>query len=198
MLSGLIELNPEYSDSLEVLERRYRLERIDIINQTGEVVLSSWQEMVGETISAEDEQFIVVDSILSHQKDISIYIPLPSVISEDKNLMIAVMTRVGIVSLKAETKNLTDYQQSLGIGYVLRQIGAQDGVDYVVLQSDEGIILASRQIERMESIETDTFLTLALTENQTMHRIQNFEEIILDLVAFQIGISFLNAGGKCS
>jgi two-component system sensor histidine kinase AtoS len=62
-------------------------------------------------------------------------------------------------------------------------MGGQDVVEYVVLQNEEGIVLASRQIDRLNAIETDAFLQEALEHEQAVTRQYEFEGIeVLEVV----------------
>ena len=93
----------------------------------------------------------------------------------------------GAVLVVASAAYLESFKKEIGIGYLIQKIGQQSGVDYIVLQSPEGIVLASRQVGRMLKIEEDPFLQSALEDETAQDRITTFEEKnVLEVVkAFQ-------------
>ncbi|MCK4857227.1 MAG: PAS domain-containing protein [candidate division Zixibacteria bacterium] len=183
LISRLIDINPALQDSLEVLARRYHLERIDITDSSRLIIASSWSETVGDAISAEDDLQAVLDSVLTGRAEIAIATPQPSVLPREDYVKVAVNANVGVVLLQALTRKLTDYQESLGIGYLVRQLGGQRGVNYVVLQSDSGIVLASRSVGWMVAVEADTFLSEAVIHGRMVSRIHQFQgQPVLEVV----------------
>lgn len=70
-----------------------------------------------------------------------------------------------------------------GIGYLAQRLAGAEGIEYIVYQTTDGIIFASRWPGRMLSIESDSFLTAALDSDTIMsreHQIQ--EETVLEMV----------------
>jgi PAS domain S-box-containing protein len=186
-LGELIDESPAHIDSLAVYERRYRLERIDIVDSSRQIIASSWPETIGDRILPDDERGVAVDSVISGQTNLAVCMPPISVLPRDEYVKVAVATDAGVIVLHALTGKLTDFQESLGIGFLVRQLGSQQGVDYVVLQAEEGIVLASRDIGWMVAIEADTFLTNAVVHGAIAHRIREFEgrEILEVVRAFR-------------
>lgn len=173
-LGTVLDQNRSFLDSLDVLQRRYRLGRIDVVNAKGNVIASSWSETIGSQIGKDDDFYEVMDSVQSGRTETAIATPTPSLLSRADFVKVAVRIRSGVLLLEAETKKLTDYQRSLGIGFLVRQLGRQQGVAYVALQSDSGIVLGSRDIGWMVAIEADTFLTNAAEHGQMVNRIYDF------------------------
>lgn len=97
---------------------------------------------------------------------------------------------------------LIDYfQKEIGIGYLIQQISQQQGIEYIVLQSPEGIVLASKKVEKLLKLENDEFLMQVLSTQETRSRLTNFEnkevlEIVKGFVSepyppgvFRVGLS---------
>lgn len=175
LLGALVSQDKHYVDSLDVWERRYRLERIDVVAQNGRLIASSWEETIGDSLRGDSDEVAVLDSVLLDRKELTVAPPIPSALPVDDYTYLAIRTGPGVLLLRAKAKKLTDYQESLGIGFVLRQLGGQEAVDYAVLQSGSGIVLASRNIERMVAIDADTFLANALVNEQVTSRIYEYE-----------------------
>lgn len=183
LLGRLLDSKPHLIDTLEYWERRYQLSRIDLVSNDSYVVASSWSENIGKPIEFEPELIVVLDSIFSNRTTIAISVPLPSALPQDNLAYLAVATKGGALLLQAPVRKLTDFQESLGIGYVVRQLGGQDAISYAVLQTDSGIVLASRSIAPLIAIHDDPFLAGALEHEQSVNRLYEFEdEQVLEVV----------------
>ncbi len=69
------------------------------------------------------------------------------------------------------------------IGYLAQSIARESGVEYIVYQSTEGIIFASRRIDNLLAVESDPFLQEALQNDSTIWRRRSFERReVLELV----------------
>jgi len=175
LLGALLSGSAAGIDSLGDWQKRYRLERIDLVDGSCRISASSVRESVDDTVSGDPDMLAVLDSVLLESRSLAVAQPMPSALPQDDYTYLALRTKRGVMLLSAKVKKLTDYQEWLGIGFVLRQLGDQPGIDYVVLQSSTGIVLASRSIEQMVAVEADSFLMDALESEQTTSRIYNFE-----------------------
>ncbi len=73
--------------------------------------------------------------------------------------------------------------QQTGIGYLSQRMAREEGVEYIIYQSTEGIIFASRKPGPLLAIESDPFLQQALTVDTTSSRIFEFQgNEVLELV----------------
>jgi two-component system sensor histidine kinase HydH len=81
----------------------------------------------------------------------------------------------GAVVVVTSAAYMESFKKEIGIGYLIQKISQESGVEYIVLQSKEGIVLASKKVEKMLKIEEDPFLREALSKNQTQSRIIPFE-----------------------
>lgn len=65
------------------------------------------------------------------------------------------------------------YQEALTqtqIGYLAMNLAKEKGIEYVIYQTAEGIVFASRKTGNLLAIESDPFLTAALEADSIMHR----------------------------
>jgi PAS domain S-box-containing protein len=183
LLAALINQDRNYADSLDVWQRRYRLERVDIVAPNRRLIASAWQETVGDSLGGDSDRVAVLDSVMLNGRAQAVASPMPSALPVDDFTYLAIKTSPGVLLLQAKAKKITDYQRSLGIGFVLRQLGGQEAVDYVVLQSSAGIVLSSRNVQRMVAVEADTFLSNALADEQVASRLYEFEgKAVLEVV----------------
>jgi PAS domain S-box-containing protein len=89
----------------------------------------------------------------------------------------------GAVLVYADPKEMTTLKRDVGIGYLLQRIGGEPRIEYLVLQDEEGIIAATRNIRQMTRLSDDPFLQTVLKTEGQRTRITRFaEERILEIV----------------
>jgi PAS domain S-box-containing protein len=69
--------------------------------------------------------------------------------------------------MATEALYLDQIMQEIGIGYLIRKISDQAGIEYILLQSREGIVFSSQPLSPILKIESDPFLD-ALMETDTV------------------------------
>jgi len=82
----------------------------------------------------------------------------------------------GGIAVITPASYLESFQKEIGIGYLIQNISQQSGIEYIVLQSKEGIVFASKKVEKMLKLENDPFLLEALNKSETRSRVTAFEE----------------------
>lgn len=82
----------------------------------------------------------------------------------------------GAVLLGLSSTAMLDMRLRLGIGTLLRDIGAASSILYIVLQDETGIITASGGVEEMHSIQSDPFLLAAMRQDSARSRILERDE----------------------
>lgn len=65
--------------------------------------------------------------------------------------------------------------REIGIGRLIQMVGQKAGIDYIILQTPDGILFASRDVKPVLRIANDPFLVEAITNNQTATREFVFE-----------------------
>ena len=69
------------------------------------------------------------------------------------------------------------------IGYLAMNLAKEKGIEYVIYQTAEGIVFASRKTGNLLAIESDPFLTAALEADSIMHReYELLDRKVLELV----------------
>jgi len=88
-----------------------------------------------------------------------------------------------VVVLVRDAGYYVEALQHTQIGYLAQNMAKESGVEYIVYQSTEGIIFASRKIGRLLAIESDPFLSAAIESDSTVHRLHEFQgETVLEMV----------------
>jgi len=83
-------------------------------------------------------------------------------------------TSPGAVLVGYSSSALLDVRKRLGIGQLAQRIGHMEGITYVVLQDENGILTASRGVQEMNAIADDDFLAQALRQDSTRTRFHTY------------------------
>ena len=81
----------------------------------------------------------------------------------------------GAIVVNIDAAEMLDARREAGIGRLMQEIGANPGLVYIVLQDQQGVVLASRGVQRMERIAGDAFLEAALSGNEPRSRMTSYE-----------------------
>lgn len=81
----------------------------------------------------------------------------------------------GFILLELDSRYLLDFRKRVGIGSLVQKIADNQGIIYVVLQDEQGILAASRQVSAINRIESDPFLQQAIATDTALTRIVEFE-----------------------
>ena len=173
------------NSKLESMVIESNLLRIDILDESMNLKYSSH---LSDRDIYEDSATSVIPSVTSilegEEEEVVFGIEARTLLAE-KSFAAAVKRSKakGAVVVVASASYLESFKKEIGIGYLIQKISQESGVDYIVLQSMEGIVLASKKVERMLKIEEDPFLQGALEEETATSRITSFEgEDVLEVV----------------
>ncbi len=76
--------------------------------------------------------------------------------------------------LCASPSTLLDLRRRVGIGRLIQDLGENEEIAYIVLQDEEGIISATKNVSTMPSLGTDSFSQQAVANRQVMSRVTQF------------------------
>ena len=80
----------------------------------------------------------------------------------------------GAIVVNIDAERFVEFRKRVGIGKLISDLGDNSGIEYVVLQDEEGILAASKDVQEMSSIETDSTLIQALRGNTVLTRTAMF------------------------
>ena len=151
---------------LVTIANETHLKRIDIFDAKGNLVMTS-ALYDPETISMPSPLRFIVSGrskIMSFKTD-------------DGDIAVGVKRLKGstVIVCYADAEYLQNLKQSLGIGRLIQKVSKESGIEYVLLQNEEGIVFATKNIERMKKISKDPFLKEALLANTKTSRQFEFE-----------------------
>ncbi len=148
------------------LANETHLKRIDVFNGKGEVIVSSSLYTPIDTSPPSALQFI----FSGRSKMMSFK-------TEEGDFAVAIkrLNSSDIIVCYTDARYINDFKKSVGIGNLIQKISKESGVEYVLLQNEDGIVFATKNIEKMKKISTDEFLKNTLLSNSKASREFDFE-----------------------
>ncbi len=91
--------------------------------------------------------------------------------------------RKNIFAIVSDALFYVQAKENIGIGYLVRNIAREIGIEYILFQTKEGIIFSSRKLGPVLKVEKDPFLLSAFASDTIISREHTFNERkILELV----------------
>ncbi len=153
------------------------INRMDVIDSTGKVAVSSVVDMVGRTYDSSFAQMFPFDDIvMGRVRSASFVLGGDNpVIPAQIVLATSGFEEPGAVVLFADYSILDQFGERIGIGSLVRKIGSVSGVEYVFVQAEEGVIFASRDIGQVLKVGSDDFLSEIIDQGGYGSRVLDFE-----------------------
>ncbi|MCI0329881.1 MAG: ATP-binding protein [candidate division Zixibacteria bacterium] len=159
---------------LSQIANEAQLDYINLLSPAGKLLLTNSRDRENDFYSSVFDSTLR-DFLKSSNRDRAFSYRLPEDFLAGERMAVVVRTPKGIVNLVADQTFMKNFQQEVGIGYLVQKIAASPGVVYVVLQSADGIILASRDVSQMTRIQGEPFLESALASPHLVTRLTSFE-----------------------
>jgi signal transduction histidine kinase len=80
-----------------------------------------------------------------------------------------------VIALEIDALYYSEAVRQTGIGYLAQRMAGEPGVEYIIYQSKEGIVFSSRRITDILAIESDPFLSEALSSDSVVSRVTDFQ-----------------------
>jgi nitrogen-specific signal transduction histidine kinase len=167
----------DYADEeLDDFSASYGVDAIFIFNDSLDVISYGIRGTFIDPDKILDESFGLledfhVDSAESDNLE-TIYGNLPG------QVMMCYFEKIGggkyIIMIVADALFFTESKKTIGIGYLVQNIGREIGIEYIFYQTPEGIIFSSRKIDPVLKIEKDPFLQEALGSDTALTRTLKF------------------------
>ncbi|HPG39191.1 MAG TPA: ATP-binding protein [bacterium] len=75
----------------------------------------------------------------------------------------------GAIILNTDASEMLEFRKTIGAGKLVKDIGENEGIEYVVLQDSAGILLASQGVDSLLSPQNDSFIMNKVWSDQTLH-----------------------------
>lgn len=168
------------AQQLEPIAAANNIFRINIFNARGEKVLSSYQphtEHAGLAAKYEPQDFF--QPILDGKAE-QLIIGLKAARFEEGQRYAVAVKRLraggGAIVLNLNAQYFLEFRKRIGIGKLLQDLGDNSGVEYIVLQDEQGIIAASKSVGELGQIEGDEFLEHVLQSDSAFTRVTDFKD----------------------
>ncbi len=162
------------ADALSQIAHEAQLDYINLLSPSGKLLLTNSRDRENDFYSPPHDSNLTA-FLKSGDRDRTFSYRLPEDFLAGERMAVLVRTPKGMVNLVADQTFMRNFQTEVGIGYLIQKIAASPGVVYVVLQSPEGIILASRDVSQITKIQGEPFLKNALTAPHSATRTVDFE-----------------------
>ena len=153
--------------------------RINVFNERGEKVLGSHDPIphvtaLGEKFSPRE----MLKPILEGRQKTLVIGLRQARFEEGERYAVAIRRTQpggGAVVLNLDAAELVEFRKRIGIGKLIKDLGDNSGIDYVVLQDREGILAATSQVEEMSSFDRDSVLGRAAERDTAFTRQVEFK-----------------------
>ncbi len=151
--------------------------RIDVFDQDKKLIKSNNPQDMSVYQDTSRAPFTMMDMVLKGLQD-QIVFEIPGEGAFPENRYAVAFKRAeseGVIVTIASALYMESFKKEIGIGYLIQTISQEAGIEYIVLQSKEGIVFASKKVGRMLKIESDPFLQESLEKNIASSRIFPYE-----------------------
>lgn len=188
---------------LESIARQNNLFRINIFSRSGVRVLSNASgELHTGKPKRQQSPNVILKPILSGKTDRMVIGLKEARFEEGERYAVAVRrTRSGggAIVVNLDAAQLIEFRKEIGVGKLIQDLGNHEGIEYVVLQDEEGILAASGEVTEISSIEDDSLLQVAARIDTTVVRQTWFQsrevfEVVKQLIIDKSSVGLLRIG----
>jgi len=185
-------------ETLAQIARDNDLHMINILDADGKSIVRSGQSdgLGGESGGTHRPE---VEAVLAGDDDQGIIGFMEGRYYSGKRYGVVVRRRKGgAVVVNADSWNMLAFRRSVGLGTLFRDIGRREGIVYIVLQDEQGIVAASEDVREMTRIGNDPFLLQAekgeMGSRLTRYRDRNILEVASPLIADDYNLGIIRLG----
>ena len=162
-------------DTVAQIAAENGLHRIDVINLDGARAFGFCAEHPDSTLRPFPA--LLIDPILSGEEEERIVGLLGNPSGEEEHFAAAIRRhRGGAIVLALDAADMLAFRREVGIGRLVQDIADREGIEYIVVQDERGLILASRGVRRMARIGRDPFLLEALDREGISSRTMRYQD----------------------
>ncbi|MDD5361809.1 MAG: ATP-binding protein [Ignavibacteria bacterium] len=173
----LDSLNLLSHESLEKLARENEVYRINVLNNSGERVMSNY--IADSSHSVRKGKYSTTDYLApifdGSKKEIVIGLKEARL---EKGMRFAVAVKraydKGAIVVNLDAESYLDFKNRIGFGKLILDIGSATGVEYIVLQSPKEILAANKNVDELSRYENDSRLKEVYEKDKPLNRIVKF------------------------
>ncbi|MFZ4622227.1 MAG: ATP-binding protein [Bacteroidota bacterium] len=160
--------------TLTSIARRNGIFRVNIFNKKGNKILSNHapEPMFG-AMQPNGNSRLMLNRILSGDENEIVVGLKESRFGAGHRFAVAVRRTHragGAIMVNLDAAQLVEFRKQIGIGKLVNDLGKNAGIDYVVIQDDEGILAATKNVSEMSNVANDTLLRTVLDRDTTVTR----------------------------
>ncbi len=152
--------------------------RINIFNRNGEKVLSNADDTIHTGLKAKYSPKDFIKPILEGKEEEIIIGIKETRFEEGERYVVAVrrpFSKGGAIVVNLDAELLREFQEKTGFGKMINDVGNKEEVEYIILQDEEGIIAANKEISDFKNINQDEFLQSVFRDTVAKSREINYE-----------------------
>lgn len=184
MIDRLDRSNRLSANELSRIAVENRVLRIKVFDDEGDKILSNTSEELESSISPDE----VCTKYIAPLEETGAGEMVLGVIdsrheSEKRYAVVVRRSRGGVIVTAIDPQELLEFRRAMGVGRLMQDVGDDENFVYIVLQDSAGIILATENVLKINSIGSDPFLNDALVNSDTASRYFSFDnESIFEFV----------------
>lgn len=165
--------NVDYKNSRVINEiiENYHISFVAIIGKDGKAIFTSDKRI--NLIDFEGEILSQVNAIFNKEYE---WIDLGIIDSRNGEKSNYLMARAGknigeCIIIGVDSQKILDFRKKIGLGKQIQEIADNEDIAYIVIQDLDGILSASKNLNEINSIESDKFLMDAFASNKISVRL---------------------------
>ncbi len=174
MIALMDSLGQLDAQTLTSIARRNGIFRVNIFNKRGIKILSNHapEPMFGAMQPNGNSRLMLIRILNGEENEIVVGLKEPRFGSGHRFAVAVRRTHRagGAIMVNLDAAQLVEFRKQIGIGRLVNDLGKNAGIDYVVIQDDEGILAATKDVNEMSNVANDTLLRTVLDRDTTVTR----------------------------
>jgi len=178
LIAALDSLSVMNGAALKSIASRNGIFRINIFNRWGKRIMSSHTpELHSSVMKEKNSPGTILRPILQGTAE-ELVIGLKEARFEEGQRYAVAVRRTnkagGAIVLNLDAAQFIEFRKEIGIGKLVTDLGNNTGIEYVVIQDEEGILAATKDVQEMSTVDNDPLLSAVLVNDTTVSREVSF------------------------
>lgn len=169
---------------LKRIAEQNQIFRINIFDPVGNKFLSSHEDMLMEKFSSQSAYNKYILPLQEEDVDELVLGIVESRHENEKRFAVAInRAKGGVIVTNIDASEILSFRKTIGVGKLMQDVGQYENFSYIVLQDEMGIILATENVTRMNSLNSDQFLLDAFSQRKSASRYFTYnDKTVLEFV----------------
>ncbi|MBN2091169.1 PAS domain-containing protein [candidate division KSB1 bacterium] len=166
-------LTPELLDKIA---KENNVFRINIFDSRGQKIVSNFELSPGDSLALHSPETELAPILNGITNELVLGLKESRHPGENRFAVAIRSSKGGAIVTNIDAAEMLEFRKNVGIGRLMQNISDYRGIEYIVLQDYDGIILASKGISALPSIASDSFLTKAFEKDTLSFRFVDFQQ----------------------